>query len=589
MAEYSRQRTLSEFLRRNAPEMTAAHDDVLTPSEYRNYNMATRAGSMGYWPVTALAMALRETGLLDYGKDVITGQKYRPNLEEIPGTQEYMQEWMGGDPYAPENLPIDLLSPDPFDWAHLIPALRAVNTLKNTNPERALELEQQLEQAKALLQRGDEPQAVSQRLPLIEPVPIGGRSEIFYRPPRDGDFWNATIEDIEAHPDLNNPGDVVELGLGDIYHYPALYEAVPGLENMPVKFEMQNPPSAGFRGVMQGGVVGGGYNPEFRSIEIPLYPPHDPVAETQTAPAMLAFVMSPFDDFGEFAATVAAEDTRFRNIGFPHGVAHEAAHGVQHSVGNPRGSNTFEIAAIREYDPDQLRDFEGDMFTLPQQFMYGFQGALGNADHVSRQVPGYAANQAFDDVMTSAMDEVREVWQNMLNDIPPGLSPEQQQHAERVVNLTYDNLLRAMVRTVDDVEDESLKALAALKRRFPDKTQDELEEYWQKIFPDVKAVAINRNILRVSDDTEGYLRHWGEAEANAAGENVVNERGLAGEAAIRQMSELGQVYDPSILTVRKYWDDYTQELTHPAETGPADIQTAAKPDWDEIVRSRIDG
>jgi hypothetical protein len=119
----SEQQTIAALLRdkEKPPGMYA-----VDPIETVGRNLSTRVATMPWYPLSILAEALRGTGMMD-DESVIEGVSSRPELYEIPGTQEWMQRQIGGDPMAKENLIADFGTPDPWDLSRLAmlgPALR---------------------------------------------------------------------------------------------------------------------------------------------------------------------------------------------------------------------------------------------------------------------------------------------------------------------------------------------------------------------------------------------------------------------------------------------------------------------------------
>ena len=82
------------------------YDSLSDEDKDRLYNIQTRVGSGPLFLVSAMAEALRGMGA------------DKP-LEDFVGTQEWYQTKMGADPYAPENIAGDLITPDPWDMAQL--------------------------------------------------------------------------------------------------------------------------------------------------------------------------------------------------------------------------------------------------------------------------------------------------------------------------------------------------------------------------------------------------------------------------------------------------------------------------------------
>ena len=125
---------LAEQLRRDLhsgdmddPEVALAEYEKNRPDPLGEvYDFGSAIASIGYSPVSLAAELLKPTGLLDERyTSVVTGDEYRtrPDNTELPGTQEWMMDQMGADPYSNASLLGYFIDPA-SNSAMLGPALR---------------------------------------------------------------------------------------------------------------------------------------------------------------------------------------------------------------------------------------------------------------------------------------------------------------------------------------------------------------------------------------------------------------------------------------------------------------------------------
>lgn len=569
---------LADLLRKKQHEMTAIDEDsrIVSLRDYRPYNAATRLLTSPLYPVSAMAMALRETGVMDE-PSVMTGVSTRPRLEEIPGTQEWAQSLLKGDPdETTSNLLADLISPDPTDLArlaHLIPIGVAIRNIETVDPDFANLLGLQRDEAERLLSAKATPEEIADKTGL-QAVPVADRTELFYRPPRD----NVSLPDLDY---LRQLAETPNGGfrLSELYDNPELFKASPETANTPVVITKE-PLSAPTTAVMSpmGGWRGGSYNPETAAIDMPVYPPFDPqeldanfLDIVANNPAVL------FTDRDELIKNMEDMERQMQTK-VRHGLVHETEHSNQHRFKLPRGSNPYEASAIAQGDPNPVTLDSGDQFILPDQIMQRFQRALAFADYGSEGINDAArAFSVFDNQLD---DELNKIWREAAE----ALQGETDQDVIDSVMLQVDRIRRTIYHTRSDLAQEIDNLRDSLQKRgLP---SDEEQKVFNRAFPVIKRKVLERNIDRVTDPMTLYQRFWGESAAEAAAYHVADEADIP--VVAEALTGLGKVYDPKLLKVREYLD--------PSAYSDPDVQDkfikmtldAEQIDYEELIKSLLE-
>ena len=519
---------------RSLPEMTALDDDddILSPLEYSGKNLTTRALTTPWWPVSIIAEALRGVGAFD--DESVMGFETRPELDEIFGTQEWMQRQLGGDPYDMENLAVDLATPDPWDIArlsHLVPIQIAIRELRNKGEADIADvLDTRRMRAEALDYSNAPPEYIANETGL-QVVPMNSDRQLFYRADRS----NSHIADSDELRRLTEHGEVT-VPLRQIYTNPDLERITSDVMDTPTTLSPQ--PYSGVETSLydpSGAVTGGQFDPERSIIEMPVYPAFE--GNIDYGKALFAHPELLLQSPEEVLEAARAIDAKRANQ-TQFSLAHEVEHALQRRYDLPRGSNPMEAEAIARSDINPILDDQGDQFFLGDNQMIATQAHLMKAFDEHGDNP-----RKFVEALRRSINEIAK---EVRDTAPPDATENAIQDVASAMTAVNRRLIDDIQNGYSKLEEEALKALP------PSEVSSAVNRAW----PRLRNILVERNISRLSSTQDVYRRTWGEAAANTAA-RYMTEQDPVPVVADRMAAE-GKVFSPELLRVRYYEDSYPE-------------------------------